>query len=123
LAGHRIISSRSRYRLQDYYKFPDFSTGLWNKKHASMGIWEDVIFLALAFGSKRESPDRLLLEGASGLQFLAKMGLMHFPAKIGMKSAIMGLTWVWGTISHLGYYGFLLFLSLPEDGQGSRGVF
>jgi hypothetical protein len=48
---------------------------------------------------------------------------MHFPKKFGMKSAIIGLSRAEGFISLLGDYDFFLFLSLPENGQGLRGVF
>jgi hypothetical protein len=59
------------YRLQNYYRFADFSTE--SEKHLFMNIWQDFNFLALSFGSRRKSPGWFLLEGASGLHLSAKL--------------------------------------------------
>jgi hypothetical protein len=46
-----------------------------------------------------------------------------FSSKFGMKSAIIGLSRAWGSISHLGYLRVPSFIYKPKNGQGSRGFF
>jgi hypothetical protein len=107
LTGHRIISSRSRYRLHDYYKFPDFSTALTYPK-SILGYPERCHFFGCLLSVKKEEPGFVPL-GRQVFSLLVNSGddymqrsmgpailcpyrsYKYFPTKLGMKSAIIRL--------------------------------